>query len=164
MLDSTPSTRAGTWDAADNTVRTLWEAMKELPRAWSHRDEFVAAVVARGPAEPIVRWLAMNLQPDPDGGATVRLRLDLDAIKAMLDDYFARDLWPAVEDPALAGEVRMVVAARSTTVSSDDRARLAAEPPGRRVHTHVVVGAAHWLHVDSPAAVVELFAAHLPGD
>jgi len=161
VLDSTPSARPGAWDAADNTVRKLWQAMRELPRAWSHRDDFVAALVARGHAEPIVRWLAMNLQP---AGAGVELRLDLDAVKAQLDDYFATDLWPAVEDPDLAGEVRMVIAERSTTLSPADRARLADEPPGRRVHTDVVAGAGHWLHVDAPDAVVELFATHLPPD
>jgi esterase len=162
VLDSTPSARPGAWDAADNPVRDLWQAMRELPRAWPHRDDFVEAMVARGHDEPTVRWLAMNLEPSAGGAGEVVLRLDLDAVAAMLHDYYVHDLWPAVEDPDLAGEVRMVIAARSGALSPADRARLADEPAARRVHTHVVADAAHWLHVDAPDAVVELFAEHLP--
>jgi hypothetical protein len=44
-------------------------------------------------------------------------------------------------------------------VSAADRGRLAAAPP--HVHVHYVT-AGHWLHIDAPARVVDLFALHLP--
>jgi len=70
-------------------------------------------------------------------------------------------VWPAVEDPALPGDVHVIVAARSDTVSAADRARLADEPAERRVHAHTV-DAGHWLHIEAPGAVVELIATALP--
>ncbi|MCV4698736.1 hypothetical protein OFB92_37055, partial [Escherichia coli] len=69
------------------------------------------------------QWLAMNLVPDGD---TLTLRFDFVALREMLLDYCRQDLWPVVLDPALPGEVRFVIAARSATVSAADRARLAA--------------------------------------
>jgi pimeloyl-ACP methyl ester carboxylesterase len=159
VLDSTPSARPGMWEAADNDVRQLWETLRALPARWPRRDDFVAALEARGHSRVLARWLAMSLVPEGDG---VRLGFDLDALRALLRDYYERDLWSAVEDPALPGEVHVVVADRSATVSSADRARLTAEPPERRVALHVIAGAGHWLHVDAPGAVVDLLAAHLP--
>ena len=100
----------------------------------------------------------MNLTPDGSGG--LRLRLDLDAVRALLLDYYEIDLWPAVTDEELAGEVWMVVAEKSSTVSPDDRSRLASLE-GARVHTRMI-DAGHWLHIDAPAAVVDLLAAELP--
>ncbi|MBZ0233880.1 MAG: alpha/beta hydrolase [Deltaproteobacteria bacterium] len=158
VLDSTPSARAGEWEAPANSVREVWESMRALERTWTRREDFVAAMVERGHAPALAHWVAMNLAPDGSGG--YRLRLDLDAIRALLLDYYEVDLWPAVEDAALPGEVWMVVAGRSSTVSADDRARLASLE-GRRVHTRTL-DAGHWLHIDAPAAVVELLAAELP--
>ena len=159
VLDSTPSVRPAMWEAADNDVRQVWEAMRELPRRWPRRDDFVAALEARGHSRQLAQWLAQSLEPDGDG---VRLRFDLDAIRDLLLDYYRRDLWPAVEDPALPGDVHLVVAERSSTVSAADRARLAAEPPERRVATHRIPDAGHWLHIDAPRAVIDLLVAHLP--
>jgi pimeloyl-ACP methyl ester carboxylesterase len=171
-LDSTPSPRPGMWDRPDNDVRTVWEAMRDLPRTWSRRDDFVAAIVARGHAVQLAQWLAMSLQPvsagEAGGGGApaggFRLGLDLDAVRAMLEDYYAVDLWPAVEDASLPGEVRLLIAERSGTVSADDRARLArlAAAPTSRVHADVIAGAGHWLHIDAPVAVVDRFVAALP--
>jgi pimeloyl-ACP methyl ester carboxylesterase len=158
VLDSTPSARAGEWDAPGNSVRDVWESMRALERTWARREDFVAAMVERGHAMSLAQWVAMNLAPDGSGG--LRLRLDLDAVRALLLDYYEIDLWPAVTDAALAGEVWMVVAEQSSTVSPDDRARLASLD-GARVHTRMI-DAGHWLHIDAPAAVVELLAAELP--
>ena len=170
VLDSTPSARPGMWDRPDNDVRAVWEAMRALPRAWARREDFVAAIVARGHGASLAQWLAMNLEPDGgrsgEGGTGggLRLALDLDAVKQMLDDYYAIDLWPAVERAALPGEVRALIAERSDTVSADDRARFArlAAAPASRVHADVIAGAGHWLHIDAPAAVVERFVDALP--
>jgi esterase len=158
VLDSTPSARPGEWDAPGNSVRAVWEALHRHDRVWPRRDDFVGALVGDGLTPPLAQWLAMNLAPADGGG--LRLRLDLAAIRAMLLDYYAVDLWPAVEDPALAGEVRAVVALRSTALMPDDRARLAAPPAGARVQVHEI-DAGHWLHLDAPAAVVDVIATGL---
>ncbi|HEY1554369.1 MAG TPA: alpha/beta fold hydrolase [Kofleriaceae bacterium] len=155
ILDASPSARSGVSDEANTVIRML-ALMERLPREWARRDDFVAAVSADGQPASLAKWLAMNLSPAAGGGFA--LRLDLAAMRALLADYYERDLWSALED-ARFGDVEVVIADRSRTVSDADRARLAHAPP--HVHVHLV-DAGHWLHVDNPAALVELFAARLP--
>jgi pimeloyl-ACP methyl ester carboxylesterase len=150
MFDATPSARP---EPAGTVMRVL-ALMERLPRRWARRDDFVTAVVSDGHAPALAQWLAMNVVPDDDGYV---LRLDLVAIRALLADYFARDLWSVALDPELPGELEVVVAERSDAISADDRVRLAAS----RVHLHRI-DADHWLHIEAPAAVIALFAAALP--
>ncbi len=151
VLDSTPSARPGEWDLPDNSVRTVWAALHDHDRIWPRREDYIAAMIAAGLAAPLAQWLAMNLVPTEGG---LRLRLDLDAVRAMLLDYYAVDLWPAVEDPALAGEVHAVIATRASAVSPADRDRFEAAASRARVQVHTV-DAGHWLHLDAPTAVVD---------
>jgi pimeloyl-ACP methyl ester carboxylesterase len=97
----------------------------------------------------------MSLVPEP--GGTFALRFDFAALRELLADYYARDLWDALEAPG--GEVDVVIAEGSSALSAADRGRLAAAPPHVHVH-HIAAG--HWLHIEAPAAVVELLAARLP--
>jgi pimeloyl-ACP methyl ester carboxylesterase len=153
VFDSSPSARPGAMTDG-NTVVAILELMERLPRAWPTRDAFVNAITAAGIAQGIAQWLAMNLTGDA-GGFT--LRLDLPAIRAMLVDYFARDVWDAVLAPR-PGEIEFVVADRSDVVSDEDRAKLATMP----AHVHVdLIDAGHWLNVEAPAAIVELLARRL---
>jgi pimeloyl-ACP methyl ester carboxylesterase len=155
MLDASPSPRAGAAADPSNTVMRVLELMERAPRGWARREDFVASVVRAGHDEGLARWLAMNLQPEPAG--TLALRFDFAALREMLADYYATDLWDALEAPG--GDVEVVVAERSSAVSAADRGRLAAAPP--HVHVHPVA-AGHWLHIEAPAAVVDLLASRLP--
>jgi pimeloyl-ACP methyl ester carboxylesterase len=94
----------------------------------------------------------------PDGEA-FRLRLELGAIREMLADYYAQDLWPVALDPALPGTLEVVIAERSPAFDASDRERLATPPPHLRVHR---LDAGHWLHIEAPANVVELVVRSLP--
>ena len=156
ILDSSPSARPDAAADPDNTVARVLELMERLPRTWARRDDFVAALLAAGQPQMIAQWLAMNVVPDDTG--TLSLRLDLPQLRALLADYYAQDLWDALYDPS-RGEVEIVIADRSHTVSAADRARLASAPPHVHV-THLDTG--HWLNAESPAAVVELFVKKLP--
>jgi esterase len=155
VLDASPSRRRDPGADRSNTVVRVLELMERLPRTWARRDDFVAAVAGDGHALELARWLAMNLVPDPSGALV--LRFDLAALREMLADYFATDLWDVLEAPG--GDVEVVVAERSRAISDADRGRLAAAPP--HVHVHYLT-AGHWLHIDAPALVVDLFASRLP--
>lgn len=157
MLDASPSARPGAEADPDNSVTRVLNLMKRLPATWDKREDFVAAVTAAGEAAPLANWLAMNVVPDPSG--RLALRLDLDAVTAMLRDYYAQDLWPVALDPNLPGDLHVVIADQSTTLSEADRARLAAAPPHVHVH-HIDAG--HWLHIEAPANVVDLLTSELP--
>jgi len=161
VLDASPSARPGaaadssnSLPSSSNTVMQVLELMERAPRGWARREDFVASVVRAGHDEGLARWLAMSLQPEP--GGTLALRFDFAALREMLADYYATDLWDALEAPG--GDVEVVVAERSSAVSAADRGRLAAAPP--HVHVHPVA-AGHWLHIEAPAAVVDLLASRL---
>ncbi|HEX8107542.1 MAG TPA: alpha/beta fold hydrolase [Kofleriaceae bacterium] len=155
VLDASPSARPGAAVDPANTVMQVLELMERAPRGWARRDDFVASVVQAGHDEGLARWLAMSLAPEP--GGTLALRFDFAALREMLASYYATDLWDALEAPG--GDVEVVVAERSPAVSAADRGRLAAAPP--HVHVHPVA-AGHWLHIEAPAAVVDLLASRLP--
>lgn len=156
LLDSSPRAHAEDLTAPGNSVIAVLDLLDRLPKTWAQRDDFVAAVVAEGQDLALAQWLAMNVVPGDDGVLT--LRLDLGALRALLADYYAQDLWPALLDPA-RGAVELVIADRSDTVSAEDRARLAEAPAHVHVH-HIDAG--HWLHIAAPAAVVALFVEQLP--
>lgn len=155
VLDASPSRRRDLAHATPGTVERVLALMERSPKIWARRDDFVAAVVGDGHDVGLARWLAMSLVPDSTGA--LALRFDFAALREMLADYYATDLWDALEAPG--GAVEVVVAEQSPTVSAADRGRLAAARP--HVHVHYIT-AGHWLHIDAPALVVDLFAADLP--
>jgi pimeloyl-ACP methyl ester carboxylesterase len=156
LLDASPSARPDALADRTNSVVAVLELMERLPRIWARREDFVAAVMAAGHEAGLAQWLAMNVVPA--AGSGLALRLDLELVRAMLADYFARDLWAAALDPA-GGALEIVIAERSSTLDAADRARLERAPP--HVHAHRV-DAGHWLHIEAPATLIDLFAAHLP--
>ncbi|MEZ4360521.1 MAG: alpha/beta hydrolase [Kofleriaceae bacterium] len=154
-LDSSPSARPDAWAEPDNSVRAVLETLEALPATLASRAQFEAEIEGAGHAPSLAHWLALSLEPDGDG---VRLRLPLPAVREMLTHYYQTDLWASLREPA-GGEVHVVIAARSSTVSPADREELRRAPT--HLHAHLV-DADHWLHIDAPDAVVELFARHLP--
>lgn len=153
VLDASPGARPEAIDDPDNSVVRVLDMMARMPASWPSRDAFVAAVVADGHSTALAQWLAMNLVAQ--GDAMVN-RLDLAALRSLLVDYYRLDLWP---DVLVGSELHFVVATSGSSVSPADRARLQTAPP--HVHVHEIA-AGHWLHIEAPAAVVELFATHLP--
>ena len=153
VLDASPGARPEAIDDPDNSVVRVLDMMARMPPSWPTRDAFVAAVVAEGHSTALAQWLAMNLVAQ--GDAMVN-RLDVAALRSLLVDYYKLDLWP---DVVQGSDLRFVVATAGSSVTPTDRDRLRTAPA--HVHVHEIT-AGHWLHIEAPAAVVELFAAHLP--
>jgi esterase len=161
MLDATPGARPeGFHDPGQSAPRIL-ELLERLPTRIPTRDALVDGIEQAGHPRALGQWLAMNLEPDGD---QFRMRLDLPVVRAVLADYFQRDLWSAVEDDRMPGELHVVVGGRSTTVPHDDRLRLAAhnQKTGGLTLVHLIPEAGHWLHIDAPEAIVEMLAGALP--
>lgn len=160
VFDSTPSPRPGAWDAPGNSVRAVWDALRALDRPWASRPEFVQALAAqRGMNTVLAVWLAANLVPGDDGA--YRQRLDLEGVRAMIADFDAVDLWSSLEDASLPGDAHIMVAERSSTVSADDRLRLAELARAGQLELHTV-DAGHWINVDAPEEVIAAVARSLP--
>lgn len=155
LLDSSPSARPEALTDPHNSVLRVLEDLERLPATFGKRDEMVAALVGHGHDVALAQWLAMSAVPDGDA---LKLRFDLPALREVLADYYALDLWPSVEDPAKNG-VELVIADRSRVFTDEDKARIARAPAHVRAH-HVNAG--HWLHIEASAPVVDLLSQHLP--
>lgn len=156
ILDSTPGARPDA-RGSEETER-VFALLSNLPPRLPSRAAFNDALSAAGLASGIVQWLAMGVvREDDDAGTYYRFRLDLGAIRALLDDYFTRDLWPVLESPPGAVKLHVVVGGRSSVIDEADRERLraiaAAHPD--RVTLTTIPDAGHWVHVDAPDALFD---------
>ena len=98
------------------------------------------------------------------GGAppgALRWRLELDAMEALLVDFFRVDLWDVVEHPPDDVHIHFLKAAASAVLPEPVAERIEAigQRTGR-VRLHRVAGG-HWLNADNPQAVEALLAAEL---
>jgi pimeloyl-ACP methyl ester carboxylesterase len=151
VADSTPESRepAGSAWAMLGVVR-------ELPVHFSSREELVAALTARGVERPVAQWMATNLEREAAG--ILRWRFDVDAIEALMRDFFRTDLWDVVESPPVGIEIHFIRATRSSVLSDEAAARVRAAG-GASLHD---VAGGHWLNADAPDALVALLAETLP--
>ncbi len=153
VLDSSPGARRDppTLESANRVL----EVLESMPDRFDRREDFVERLGALGYARGIVEWLTMNVRRDGDRYA---LRLDLPAIRSMLEDYFARDCWGAMSDPRIAARTDVVVAGRSAVFDEEARARLASSSARNpSLHVTLLEQAGHWVHVDDPEGVLRVF-------
>ena len=157
VLDASPS--ATTPEARVLRTSQVVRLLRAGPQPLATREQFFAICADHGLDRGMAEWLAMNLRRADDG---FRLRLDLDAVDALLADYFARDLWHVLEDPRYAVHAHVVVGGRSDALTPDERARLAARAAvDPRLEVATLEGAGHWVHVDAPDALLDVVVAGL---
>jgi pimeloyl-ACP methyl ester carboxylesterase len=163
VLDASPSaeperSRADAFRGRSRGSETTTEVirmLRSIPKPLPSRERFFELVAESGFPRSIAEWLAMNVRRTDDG---FRFRLDLDAIDALLADYFAADVWHVLEEPGFAEQIHVVIGGQSDALNEAERARLASIP---RVHTHLIAEAGHWVHVDAPDALFELVSSAL---
>jgi esterase len=152
ILDSTPSTRIGGMKTVG--AAHVLDTLDALPAMFPSREFFIDHMAASGMDRPQIEWLAMNVRRDGD---VFRFRLDLPTIRALLEDYFARDLWSVVEQHDKRSRLGFIIGGRSVTVSVPDRDRLsklATTDP--KLAIHVLERADHWVHVDDPDGLFQV--------
>jgi esterase len=146
VLDSTPSVRADGMKTVG--AAHVLDTLDALPATFPSREFFIDHMAASGMDRPQIEWLAMNVRREGDA---FRFRLDLPTIRALLEDYFARDLWQPIEEPDGRRRMGFILGGRSITVSPDDRVRLAKlASHNPKLEVHILDNADHWLHVDDP--------------
>lgn len=154
-LDSAPGTRSDA-RGSETTMQVL-TMLETLRHPWASRDAFVAGVEEEGLSRPLGQWLAMNLELRPEGWV---FRLELERIRALLEDYFEVDLWPLVEEAARTRQgprFHLVIGTRSKVYAQEDRVHaqsLEAESEG--YVTVDLLDAGHWVHVDDPQGLSEV--------
>src|SRR5215831_2752613 len=118
MIDSVPGPRAPLrgGDSALGVIDTL----ESLPSVFRSKSDFIHALMAAGQSRTVAEWLATSLERQ-DG--RFRFGLDLNEIRALILDYFERDLWPVVENPPGALNVHLIIAEQSDGYSPADQER-----------------------------------------
>lgn len=151
VIDSTPSARE-----PGGSAWQMLTAVKSMPDRFASRDEAVEAIVTHGFEPAVARWMATNLERDGD---TLRWRFQLDAMEALLLDFFRTDLWHVIERED-GPFVHIVKADQSSVLSADDERRARAAESTGRVAWHEVASG-HWVNADNPGALLELFSTRL---
>jgi esterase len=157
VIDSTPSARP---DAkGSESTQHIVDLLAELPSEFPDRAAFTGFMEGRGVSRPTAMWLAMNVRPLPNTTRFV-FRVDLDGIRALLADYFVRDLWSVLEQPPAGSAMlsHLIVGGRSGVVDAADRERAAHI---KRTTIDVIPEADHWVHVDAPDTLRALVLGYL---
>lgn len=151
-LDAAPGARTPEDDPLSHEVEQVVAACRALPTPVRDRAQVVEHFRGRGFSEMLANWMTTNVRREGDG---LVWRFDLDAVEAMLADYWRTDLWPFLEAPPAHLRVHVLRAGRSDRWRPADVARLAAL---RGVDTHLLPDAGHWVHVDDPEGLLALLA------
>jgi len=155
VIDSTPSARPD--HRGSSGVKHIVELLTELPTELPDRNAFTAWIEERGVSRPTAMWLAMNVRPIPN---TTRFafRIDVPAVRTMMDDYFQRDLWPIIESPPREMTTHLIVGGKSEVVDESDRDHAVRCPLAT---VDVIEDAGHWVHVDAPQRLLDLVLGYL---
>lgn len=151
VVDSLPGARAA--EGSEGTERVV-AMLATLPASFPDRAAFHAYVERLGFSRALAEWLGQNLE---GLGGSYELAIDVSRIEALLADYSARDLWPALDPPPARTTAHLVIGGRSTVFGDADRARaldLAARH--ERVRVHVLPAADHWVHIDDPEGLARI--------
>jgi esterase len=158
VIDSAPGSREPLREG-DSALAVI-DAIQSLPPTFKSKADFIEAIIRSGKSRALAQWLATSLEKENDH---VRFALDLLEVRALMLDYFARDLWPVVENPPGAVHLHLVIGDRSDSYSPADRerARQIAASSGRV--TVDVLPAGHWVHVDDPDGLLRTMLDYIPG-
>jgi esterase len=155
VLDSDPG--VAQMDVASSLVLRVLEALEALPRVLPSREFFQAELAAREFPQAIVAWLAMNVRRDGDAYS---LRLDLPAIRSMLEDYRTRDYFPMLEASHKVA-LHYLIAGNGSALGPASQQRVNVLGQQGLLTVHHLANAGHWLHVDAPERVLEILTAAL---
>lgn len=152
VLDSPPG-RGRIEEPTTTEAGKVLAVMKRMPLPIASRAAAGKEIAAQGVDPAVAQWMATNLRPIAGGYAW---HFDLEALDAMLRDYWEVDGWPFLERPPSGLAIDVVRAARSDRFSAEDIARLEAQSRRGTLRQHVLADAGHWLHVDNPRGLLAL--------
>jgi pimeloyl-ACP methyl ester carboxylesterase len=159
ILDSNPGPQPDA-KASDKTLEVLSLLEKTHFPFRTHQD-FCAAMESQGLSRGVAQWLGMNLVHRPDG---YHFGPELAAMRALLEDYLEKDLWPAINPPPANRRIGFLLGDRSPTCGPEARHRLEAlsryDPD---FSLEVLPGAGHWVHVDDPEGTFRFIVRVLKG-
>ncbi|MGD8495763.1 MAG: alpha/beta hydrolase, partial [Gemmatimonadales bacterium] len=116
IIDSTPEAGGSSGNAGRMLAR-----LAASPDSFDERDAAVRWIRGGGFDEPTARWMVTNLE-ERDGAW--RWRLDAAALRELLEDFGAQDMWDVVESPPEGADLHFVRASRGTILTGPAAERL----------------------------------------
>jgi esterase len=160
VVDSPPGVRTFHGGAGEEVERVV-DAVSSLPDGLARdRRHLVEVLTGLGLSMPIAQWMTTNVVPR-DGGATddgltLQWRFELPAVRRMLTDFGALDLWPQLLAHRAPPGVHMVRGGRSDRWKPDEQQKLADAVAAGVVVDTVLPSAGHWVHTDDPAGLMNV--------
>jgi esterase len=156
VLDAVPGTQDG---LGGSEITRVVAAVRSVPMpAASRRDVVTFLSEQAGLSRGIAEWMSTNLKREGESYTWV---FDLDAIEALMADYFRVDLWPFLAERRERPEIRLVVAERSDRWTPALRERARALPAETHVVYQELPRSGHWVHVDNPDDLLAMLNEHL---
>jgi pimeloyl-ACP methyl ester carboxylesterase len=161
VVDAPPGTR--TFDGSDEEVIRVVRLVSSLPEGLARdRRHLVEELTARGLSMPLAQWMTTNVVPRVEGptaeGLSLRWRFEVPAVRRMLADFGALDLWPALLAHRAPPQVHMVRGGRSDRWRAEELQRLAQAVAAGVVVDTVLERAGHWVHTDDPEGLLAIVA------
>ncbi|MGB0589472.1 MAG: alpha/beta fold hydrolase [Myxococcota bacterium] len=153
-LDTSPSLRGAGARGPGSEVGHVLSTLQGIPMPSPSRAAVEATLEAAGFSAAMRGWMTTNLRA-VEGG--VAWRFDLSAVDALIEDYFAIDLWPTLRRWPRASAVHLLSAGRGGRWTALDKTQARAIGAAGGLHYHVLADSGHWVHVDAPAALQDLF-------
>lgn len=141
----------------DSEVRRVIEAARSVPQPIVRRGDVATALREHGLPERIASWMTTNVR---QRGEHYEWLLDFAVIDELLADYGRLDFWPFLASVKSSPVIHWVIGEQSDRIGAAEIARARALPSEAQVDTHILPQAGHWVHVDNPAGLIELMAAH----
>src|SRR5262245_14478466 len=156
VIDSSPGAQEPL--RTDDSALAVIDSIESLPHSFASKSDFIKAIVGLGKSRALAQWLAGSLEREGDH---VRFALDLAEMRALILDYFSRDLWPVVEHPPGAARIHLIAGDQSDALSSADIDRAGRIAASSDRLTLDVLPAGHWVHVDNPDGLLRALLEHV---
>lgn len=156
VLDSLPGVHL---TPGDSEITRVISAVRAVPMPAETRRAVVEHLMREsGLSSGLAEWMATNLKREAERYTWL---FDVDAIEALMQDYFRVDLWGYLEASRERPEVQLVVAERSDRWTPELRQRARALPASTRVVYRELPDSGHWVHVDNPDGLLAMMREHL---
>ena len=131
-------------------VSNVISALSKVPMPLKKRSDLKHLLVSSGFSEAIGNWMTTNLKRTNGGYVW---RFDLNGVESLIRDYFKQDLWSLIETKQDA-EIHLVRAQDSDRWSESIINRLQQQ---NSTKLHILPRSGHWVHVDNPEGLLEMF-------
>lgn len=151
VLDSLPGVHL---TPDDSEITRVIAAVRAVPMPAPTRRAVTEHLTREsGLSSGLAEWMGTNLKREGDQYTWL---FDVDAIEALMADYFRVDLWGFLEAPRARPEIQLVVAERSDRWTAALRERARALPAATRVVYRELPSSGHWVHVDNPEGLLAM--------